>query len=664
MGIAILDEIVIIFSLSILVLLLCHRLRIPTAVGFLLTGVLCGPYGLGFIKNIEDVQTLADIGIVLLLFTIGLEFSFNKIFLYKRFFLLGGTLQVVTTVFLGAAIAYLLGQTVQQSLFWGFLLSLSSTAIVLRALEERRETHTPQGNLSVGILIYQDIVAVVMILTLPLLGGQQADLAAFDYAVSFLFGAAILIATVISGHYLVPPIFHMIARTRSRELFLLSVLTACFAAAWLASFIGMSLALGAFLAGLLIADSDYKSQAVGDILPLQELFTSFFFVSIGMLLDTHFLVSHPLLVFAITFSLLAVKAIVIMATGLVVGVPLRVALLSAFALAQIGEFSFVLSKEGVEYGLATTFGYQLFLAAALLGMALTPFIIRAAPYFVKYLLALPLPEKIKAGFRPLPIQLEEELKDHLIIIGYGLSGRNMALAAQQSAVPYVILEMNPDTVRQEKKQGENIYFGDATHEAVLQQLHIEEARAVAVLINDPLAAVSVVEKVRSLNEKLYLIVRTRYVQQMRAFYLAGANEVVTDEFGASIEVFTRVLRHFSIGEEKVDTIVEGIRAIGQEFAHLLHDHLVGNKSREGREYQIKSFFVDESAPLIGQTIGSSELQSRYGLEVILIKRKSGAILQIKPEEAFFYGDTVLIVGPKANFQKIKKLFHSTAVVLA
>lgn len=661
MGVPILDEVLIIFALSIAVLLICHRLRIPSTVGFLITGVLSGPYGLGFVKNIEDVQTLADVGIILLLFTIGLEFSLSKIFLYKRYFLLGGALQVLLTVAAGWLLAEVFNQTHRAALFWGFLLALSSTAIVLRSFEERREGNSPQGNLSLGILIFQDVIAVVMMLAIPFLGSAQNEIPP-TYFYSLLLGAVILLAAVTAGHYIIPRLFLYITRTRSRELFLLCTLTICFSVAWLASAFGLSLALGAFLAGLLISDSDYKSQAVGNILPLQELFTSFFFVSIGMLLDLHFVLGQPLVIAGATAAILLVKFFLVAITSLIVGMPIRVAVLTGLALCQIGEFSFVLSKSGIEYGLATEYSYQLFLAVALLSMAATPFLIRYSPNVAAWLQRLPMPTKLRSGLQPAIESKEAGAEDHVIIVGYGLSGRNLALAARQSKVSYVILEMNPDTVRLEKLRGEPIFFGDATHEAVLNHVAIGSARAVAVVINDPVAAVRVVEQVRKCNPGVFLVVRTRFLNEMRTLYLAGADEVVIDEFGASIEIFSWVLRHYEVDEEHVSSIIEDLRFGGHDLSQTIYRQLAGTtagtKAKEAPDFHLKSFSIDEGAALIGRTLGNSGIKQKFGLTVVLLKRNNHVVTNLTSDELFCRGDTLMLVGARAQLELVEELFRA------
>lgn len=359
MDLPFLREIVLIFSLSIGVILACSRFKIPPIVGFLLTGVLAGPHGFALMNSVDDVETFATIGIVLLLFTVGMEFSLKKIFEYKRYFLIGGAAQVGLAVLSAVLIGLLFGFSPGESIFWGFLLSLSSTAIVLRVLDEKSESDTPQGRLIVGVMIFQDIIAIPMMLMTPLLGNGMIALDG-KLLVTIGGGLTLLLVVLFAAAKVVPRLLYFIAKTRSRELFLLSVLTICFSVAWLTSSIGLSLSLGAFLAGLIVSESEYRNEAVGDILPFQDVFTSFFFISIGMLLDMGFVLTYPIPILVITIVVLGIKTVGAAIAALLVGVPLRVALLAGIALSQIGEFSFVLAKNGLGYGLANNFNYQLF----------------------------------------------------------------------------------------------------------------------------------------------------------------------------------------------------------------------------------------------------------------------------------------------------------------
>ena len=552
-----LHDIVVIFSLSICVLLLMYRIHLPAVVGFLFTGVLCGPHGMGLIQDEGDVQVLANIGIMLLLFTVGMEFSFKKIMEYWSYFLIGGSLQVALTVLGGAGIGLVMGRPIGESIYLGFLLSLSSTAIVLRLLSEKMEQDTPHGRVIIGMMIFQDIIAIPMMLSIPLLGGTSHALS-MDTAWTFLKGLGILGLVMISADKIVPFLLYRIARTRSRELFLLAVFTICSSVAWLTSSVGLSLTLGAFLAGLIISESDYRTEALGDILPFQDIFTSFFFVSIGMLLNVKFFLEQPFTIIAITFGLILLKASAAGLSCFILKMPLRTVVLTALAMSQIGEFAFVLARTGEAIHLGSEYHYQLFLVVALFSMALTPSLIAAAPFLANQALRLPFPGWVKTGLRN-PEKKQHLFKDHTLIIGYGVSGQTLARSSKASNIPYVILEMNADTVKKEKRKGEPIYFGDGTHESVLQHANIKEAKVAAILINDDDASSRIIELARKLNPKLYIIVRTRYLRDMGSLIVKGADQVVADDLGSSVEVFTRVLRAYEVPAEAVEKLLNELK---------------------------------------------------------------------------------------------------------
>lgn len=658
MDIPLLSELVIIFSLSIAVILACHPFKIPPIVGFLLTGVLVGPHGLQFISAVDDVDMLATIGIVLLLFTVGMEFSLTKIFEYKRFFFIGGVIQVGLTVALGFLSSWAFGSSIYTSIFFGFLLSLSSTAIVLRVLEEKSESGTPHGRFATGVMIFQDVIAIPMMLLLPLLGGGSESLDS-----TFLYSAAkgftILVTSLVAAHYLIPHLLYFIAKTRNRELFLLSVFTICFAVAWMTSSVGLSLSLGAFLAGLIISESEFRHEAIGDILPFQDLFTSFFFISVGMLLDLSFFLSYPLVIIAIAIGVILLKTGTAALAALAVGLPLRTALLSGIALNQIGEFSFVLAKSGSQYGLSTEYHYQLFLAVAILTMGLTPTFIAWSHQLVELIFKLPLPDHWKSGAKDAGSSGHESpYKDHIIIIGFGINGRNLAYAAKEALIPYVVLEINAETVRAEKGKGEPIYFGDATHPSVLHHVNLSAARAVAIVINDFTAIRQIITQVRRMNPDIYIIVRTRYLQQTALMYELGASEVIPDEFGSSIEVFTRVMTLFEVPSAQIEKVVDEVRSSFYEKLKSLrlHPTTLSDLTRNVSHLSVKSFQIKPSCELVGKTIAESNLRPNYNLTVIAIKRNQQTLAKIEAETVIFAQDVLTVVGERADVTKASPYF--------
>lgn len=657
MDIPLLPDIVKIFGMSIAVLLFCHRIHLPNVVGFLLIGMICGPHALKLIHDEAEVQILAQLGIVLLLFTVGMEFSFKRIIEYRRYFFIGGLLQVGLTVLATLAISFLcIACHFGRALFFGFLVSLSSTAIVLRVLDEKHETDTPYGRVIVGVMIFQDIVAIPMMLLIPFLGGVEQ---ALDWQLVYTVGKglAVLGLVLFSAEKLVPMLMHLIARTRSRELFLLTVLTVCFAVAWVTSSVGLSLSLGAFLAGLIISESDYRTEAIGDILPFQDIFTSFFFVSIGMLLDLQFVIQQPLMILCVTGVILGLKALVAGGTAIVLGMPLRAVVLTGIALCQIGEFSLVLAKTGSGYDLASEYQYQLFLAVSLLSMALTPTLMALAPKMADHLLRLPIPVRIKSGLRTTE-EAQQQRKDHIVIVGFGISGRNLARSAKEGKIPYVILDMNAEVVKLEKQKGEPIHFGDATHESVLHHVNVAEARVVAVVINDSAAAGRIVEIARHLNPRAYIVVRTRYLREMKQMCSLGADEVIPDEYGSSVEIFTRVLRKYQIPTAEVEKIVADMRVEGYEMLRLLFREptTLSDLHAALTDVVVESLRIAPDAPLAGRTLSESDLRKDHGVTVMMIKRGLETISRLDGQTRFVTDDIVVVVGAHANIAQASRLF--------
>ncbi|CUI16801.1 putative glutathione-regulated potassium-efflux system protein [Candidatus Protochlamydia naegleriophila] len=653
-------DLLIIFGFSILVLLIGYRLHIPPVVGFLLTGVLAGPHGLSLVGETGDVETLAQIGIVLLLFGIGMEFSIKKLVQIRRLFLLGGSMQVGFTILLSYLIAQLDDWSWKEALFLGFLLSMSSTAIVLRLLEQKGESTSPHGRLSISILIFQDMVAIPMILFTPVLGGRGGDHAPLELAMLWpmVKGLFILVVVFFSAQRIVPRLLLQVARTRNKELFLLSVLTLCFGVAWLTSSLGLSLTIGAFLAGLIISESEYSNEAISNIFPFQALCISFFFVSIGMLLDMNFVLHQPFTILSLAMVILLIKASAAGLATVFLGLPIRTAVMTGIALSQIGEFSFVLANTGIPYGLMTEYEYQLFLAVSLVTLAFSPVLINFSPRIANFICKLPLPDKLLSGLREQRRNEEHQLSNHVIIVGFGISGKNLARSSKLAGIPYTILEMNPDTVREQKRLGEPIHFGDATHVAVLEHSHIHDAKAIAVLVNDPIAARRIVKIAREANPLVYVIVRTRYVQEMSLMHKLGADEVIPDEFGTSVEVFSRVLRQYHVPDEDIHKFVSDIRADGYEM--LRNQHASPNKLSEIKlnlsNVEIGSFRLHSSSPLVGKLLSESHLRKDYGMTVLLIRREKSVLSNPSPETRLLADDVVVVVGEKVPLKKATELF--------
>lgn len=660
-------ELLIILALSIGVLLVGDRLRIPPVVGLILTGVFSGPHGLGLVNDIEDVDKLAQMGIILLMFGIGMEFSLKRIVQIRRLFFLGGSLQVGLTVLAGLTIVYYFGGSWGEGIFLGCLLAMSSTAVVLRVLEQKGESSSPQGKLSISILIFQDLIAIPMLLLIPFLGTGASN-SVVETASLWLLGKGLIVLVVVffSAQQLVPRLLLLVARTRNKELFLMTVLALCFGVAWLTASLGLSLTIGAFLAGLIISESEYSNEAVSHIFPFQALFISVFFISIGMLLNIDFVIHQPITILTLALVVLLIKAVTGGLTTIFLGMPLRTAVLVGIALSQIGEFSFVIAKTGASFGLGSDYTYQLFLAVSLLTLALSPVLLNFSSQIAAWIIKLPFPEKLKTGFSSESSQeVHDKCTNHIIIIGFGVSGRNLARSSKMAGVPYIVLEMNPDTVKEQRKLGEPIHFGDATHLSVLEHLHIHEAKAVAVLVNDPIASRRIVKIVRQTNPSLYIIVRARYVQEMALFAKLGADEVIPDEFGTSVEIFSRVLKQYYVPQDEIEKVIAEIRSEGYE---RLRDQNLSSELSEIKlnlsGMEIHSYRIQSSSPLVGKTLLESNLRKDHGMTVLLIRRGTEVLATPHPETVFVAGDILVVVGDKAAPNHVKDLFGKADIALA
>ncbi|WP_424356960.1 monovalent cation:proton antiporter-2 (CPA2) family protein [Methanocella sp. MCL-LM] len=643
MDFSFLGSISILLAFSILVLLICYRFKIPEIIGFLVTGVLAGPHVFGIISNTHDIDYFAEIGVVLLLFTIGMEFSFKKLIELKKELLIGGVAQVLFTFLVSFVVASMLGLSFNTSVLIGFLISLSSTAIVLRLLQDRDELETPHGRIILGILIFQDIVAVPMMLLIPLLTGKSGDILS-TIPLMMIEVVAVIFLVIVCTVWIVPKVLQRVAQTRSQELFLLSVVVLCLAMAWLTQSIGLSLALGAFLAGLIISESQFSHQALGGILPFRYVFTSIFFVSIGMMLDISFFLSHPAIIVAAVIGIILIKALMGGAATLALGYPMRTIVIVGLALSQVGEFSFILSKIGADSGLLTADQYQFFLAASILTMGATPFILNLSPKTSDFICSLPLPTRLKANNCP----VKEEaftMKDHLVIIGYGLNGRNLSRAARASRIPYVIIEMNPDTVVVEKAKGELIFYGDATNDMVLEHARVAEARTAVIAISDSIATRRIVHVLRSKNPRLHIIVRTRYLKEMKSLYELGANEVIPEEFETSVEIFARVLKKYLVPKSDIDRLTTDVRSENYEmFRNKSKTYTLEDLGTNVPEVEISTIVIKADTPVCNQSIKDIELRKKYGVTIVLIQRGLETIYNPGADTTLLDGDTVFLFG--------------------
>lgn len=642
MHIPLLPDIIIILGLAIAVQLLTTSIKIPPIIGFLITGFIAGPYGLGLVTEIGQVEMLAEVGVILLLFTIGIEFSLSDLVKIQKIVLLGGGFQVFATIGAIWFIGRQFGFSDPFSLTMGILAATSSTAILLKSLQERNEINSNHGRNALGVLIFQDIIVVPLMLIIPFLAGGEGDI-----GTSLLFlllkGIGIVTVALLAAKYVMPFVLFQVARTRSRELFILSIVAICFVIAGATAELGLSLGLGAFLAGLVISESEYSHQAMAGVLPLKDLFTSIFFVSIGMLLDMGFVFANPVWVFATTISILAIKSLILVLMGFILRQPIRTIITTAIILSQIGEFGFVLASVAFGENLLSTEYYQLFLATAVITMMITPILLTIGPTLGRNL-GVKLESVDSNRSQGISNDIEKtQLRDHLIIVGYGVNGKNLSRAARYGTIPYIILEMNPDTVKAERKKGEPIHFGDATHEPVLEFVGVDRARVMVIAISDPIASRTIAAIVKERNPGIYLIIRTRLISELNPLYTLGVDEVIPEEFETSIEIFTRVLYKYLIPRQEIEKLTEDIRSSRYEMLRSARGRgNITDLHRYFDDMEITTVNMPKHSWMAGKTLIELNLRNEMGI-TLLATREHGKVKPNLPAIHTLIGGSDLIV---------------------
>lgn len=643
MVLPVLKELVILLAFSVLVIYASHKVKLPPVVGFLLTGVLIGPGGFAIVKNTETIDVMAEIGVVMLLFMIGLEFTLESLKRIQRNFWIGGGLQVILTAAASVLVLVAMGSPVKDAVFYGFLISLSSTAVVLKILSDRGESAAPQGQVAIGILLFQDMAIVPMIALVPVLASVQA-VSPTAILGRFLLSGAAIAAVFVAARFLMPRVLHLVVRTRIREIFLITSLFVCLGMAWLTSSFGLSLALGAFLAGIIISESVYSHQVVSEILPFKDIFNSLFFISIGMLLDTAVVWQSRFVVAVLVLSILLLKSAIVILTVRVLGYTSRIAVVSGLALAQIGEFSFVLAGVGRANGLLPGDVFQVFLASSILTILATPFLIQIAPG---------LAERSERTFhwgrkRTVPdSSAAERRRDHVIIAGYGLNGRNLAKVLKEAGIGYVILELNPETVRQAAAEGEPIIFGDVSSRTILREAGVEAALVMVFAISDPQTARRGVLTAKEMNRDLFVIVRTRYASEVDELISLGADDVVPEEFETSIEIFTRCLDRFHIPPNIIDAQVKVLRS---ECYGLLRGTCQAFRPAAERITDLLSagtaetFYVEKGTWPAGKTLKDIGLREVTGATVLAVVRGEESFTSPGGEFTVEAGDTLILVA--------------------
>ena len=532
---------------------IAQRLGLPALIGYILAGMIIGPNTPGWVASSERVLLLANIGVALLMFGLGVEFSLSEIARVKRAALLGGAIQIPLTIALGTVGGLAFGWSLGASLLLGGAFAISSSIVALKILMGRGDMESPHARNALGLGIVQDFSLAPMLALVPVIAGERSGLIGISQ--SLLVSAVVLIVAFLMGTKFVPPVLRVFAHTGSRELFLLVVVAVALGVALATHFAGLSLGLGAFLAGVVVSESEYEERVLADIMPVRDLFATLFFLSVGMLIDPFVLLAHWEVAAGLTLLLIVGKLAITGGAFLAAGLDHRTATLAAIVMAQIGEFSFVLAGSGYEHHLIDLSQYGTILSVAfcsILGMTL---LMKASPWLVRVAERLPgvaRQERLAVGPPP-PVAPSG---GHVVICGYGRVGVEIGNALRQWNQPYSVIELNPAVVRDLRDRGIDALYGDAASRSELIAAGVATARTIAVTTPDLLATEAVVREARDLNPRIHVIVRASATAEVALLTAEGADEVVQPEFEAGLEFVRQVLAWQGVEAENADRLID------------------------------------------------------------------------------------------------------------
>lgn len=655
MELTILRDVVVIFALSTFVNLVFSRLKIPTVVGYVLTGMVAGPYLMGFVGEVDNIEVLAEIGVIFLLFTLGIELSLKQLVKIRKTVFLGGFLQVFITAGVFYLLAILADMSWRSSIIIGFLAAISSTTLILKVLQERSEVTSNYGQSVLGISIFQDMLLVPLLLFTSLLGNPDIELG--NELLLLLVKASGIIAFVYVGNrWLIPWILHFVAMTRNQELFIMTVMLICFGVALLTYVMGMSLAFGAFLAGLMISDSEYSHNTFGNFIPFKDIFVSFFFVSIGMLLNVSFVAENPILVIASVLLVLFIKFIIAAGTGFILGHTFRGIIIIGIALSQVGEFSFILASAGFGFNILSSHQYQLFLAVTVITMAMMPLLMKISIPLANWFLKFPLPDILVKGIFPLKEADIPPYQNHLVIIGKDSSALKLSLMAKHYKLQHVSIVFDPVIAREKLTSGDSVVYGDAVNEPILLKAHADKADVVVLSVGSIIPSMAILEKVKQMNNRAFVIVRAQTTEHIQQFYDMGADQVYPEKFEIAVDFFQRILLKKLYPQKKINRMLAHIRSMN--LGELTEKDMVNQPTLFDQmpNVNIAAVSVDKDSPADGKTPGELDLRKTTGVTVLAIKRLEEMIEHPTPKTKFREGDIVYILGNPEQVNLASELF--------
>ena len=648
------EDLAVLLLVSLPINLLFHKIKLPSVMGYLIAGILIGPYGWQLNGDVESVKHLAEIGVILLLFVIGLEFSLTRL-LKNLVSILGvGGLQLTLTAGVVVWILHINGISQSKSIAFGFIVALSSTAIVLKMITDLAEIDTLQGKICIGTLLFQDICVVPIMLVMPLLA-QAAATSPIDFAIAMFESVAAVVAIFFLSKLIVPRMLAWVAHIGNKEHLTLFVIFIILITGWISQKMGLTLAMGALIAGMIISDSEYNHQIILDILPLRDYFRSIFFISIGMLLQIQIFFDSVLFFLELAVVVILIKIFLTFLSCALVRTPLRISLIVGMRLAQVGEFSLILAAIGLENGIFSNEEYQHLLIVSILSMLVAPLLIQVSNKFSIWLFSrMKVSESTK--------EEKETFSDHVIISGYGLGGSTLAKVLQEAKIPFMILELSGEKIKRALKQGHKTHYGDCTQEDTLLRADIKRARMIVYAISDQVSTERAVRLTRKLNPKIKIIVRTRLFSQVEEFKAAGADEVIPEEFETSIEIFCRVLKDYRIPNNIIEQQVELIRLEGYSMLRglSLNTESLKKFSTYLTATLTESYMILDDSWASGKTL--AQINNKSEAIIIAVVRNNKSYPNPGPELSILPGDMLILFGSHMQLDNaIKNLQEGSQV---
>jgi CPA2 family monovalent cation:H+ antiporter-2 len=642
----------ILLATSVITVATFRRLALPPVLAYLLVGAAVGPFGFAWIQNTEDTRFLAEFGVVFLLFTVGLEFSLPYLVAMRRVVLGVGAAQVIVTVGVGAMGARLMGLPPEAAVIIGGVLAMSSTAVVTRELTERLELSAPHGRNAVGVLLFQDMAVLPFLVAIPVLAGAGSGMDISGALAFTLFKAALVVAAMLFiGYWLLRPAMHLIAASRSAELFTLTALLFALTAAAVTQTAGLSLAIGGFLAGMMLGETEFRHQIEADIRPFRDVLLGLFFITIGMELDVARLPALAPAVVLLLAAILLFKTISITLIGRLAGNPLVTAARTGIVLAQGGEFGFAIISVALGFGLLPLPVTQTLLATIILSMAITPFLVANNERIVQLLLG----KKAGADQRDTAKSVADSarfLQEHVIICGYGRIGQSVARFVELEGLQYLALDLDPVRVRDARAGGEPVNFGDATHREILAAAGLDRARALVIAFDNVEAALKIIEQVRTANRELPILVRSRDDQAYERLDRAGATEVVPETLEASLMLASHLLLLLDIPPERITRHIQQVRAARYEMLHAFFHGQDEVAEQEGGAFRerLHTVLLPSGAKAVNHRLKDAGLRE-LGVVVTAVRRGGIRGEQPQPEMILRAGDALVLYGAPEKLQR-------------